>query len=278
MGIRYNKQLIKKDRAVSSHGPRDLQKRQNSSGGDSTLISSLQERISALSEQLSKAPVSSTDGLYTSDQVNEEIGKAISAETSKLRLDFERQLNDLKVEKITLSNELDKYKNACVSLKEDLRVATSAADERADRINNELKAKYDDLLEQRDNRIKALQEQHTSEVVTLKERIASQERIIATGTGSVGGISEAKLVSLLAEATGKIEELAKRVSYAEGQEVESDRPKMETTFVDPLESSANDLEYKIVVDDVSFSRKEAMADKVNKLKGLMGSLPVKRPV
>jgi Zn finger protein HypA/HybF involved in hydrogenase expression len=278
MGIRYNKQLIKKDRAVASHGPRDLQNRQLSSGGNEALIASLQERIVALSEQLNKAPAGNTAGLYTAEQVNAEIGKAISAETSKLRLDFERQINDLNVEKINLGNELEKYKTACESLRQDVRVATRTAEERADRINNELKAKYDDLLEQRDNRIKALKEQHAAEITTLKERITSQEQIIAAGSGSAGGISEDKLVSLLAEATSKIEELTKRAAYVEGQEIESDRPKMETAFVDPLESNANELEHKIIVEDVSFSRKEAMADKVNKLKGLMGSLPSKRPV
>ena len=53
---------------------------------------------------------------------------------------------------------------------------------------------------------------------------------------------------------------------------------MEETFVDPLELDARELEHKIIVEDVSPKKKEDMANKVNKLKSLMGKLPDKRPV
>jgi hypothetical protein len=59
-------------------------------------------------------------------------------------------------------------------------------------------------------------------------------------------------------------------------EIDPDRPQMEEVFIDPLELGAGSgLESHIKVEDVSIDEKEDMADKVSKLKHIMGKLPVK---
>ena len=56
-------------------------------------------------------------------------------------------------------------------------------------------------------------------------------------------------------------------------DVDSDRPQMEEVFIDPLDASAGDgLESHIKVEDVPIEEKEAIADKVDKLKSIMGKL------
>lgn len=53
--------------------------------------------------------------------------------------------------------------------------------------------------------------------------------------------------------------------------IESDRPQMETVFIDPLEGDAGEgLEAHIDVEEVSIEQKENIQDKVSKLKNLLG--------
>ena len=55
--------------------------------------------------------------------------------------------------------------------------------------------------------------------------------------------------------------------------VETDRPQMETVFIDPLEGGVGDnLESHIDVEGVSVVQKENIRDKVSKLKNLLGGL------
>lgn len=73
-----------------------------------------------------------------------------------------------------------------------------------------------------------------------------------------------KLTNLLLEITEKT---------AQDVVVKSDRPQMETVFIDPLESDAGDgLEAHISVEDVSVIQKENIQDKVSKLRNLLGDL------
>ena len=54
--------------------------------------------------------------------------------------------------------------------------------------------------------------------------------------------------------------------------IESDRPQMETVFIDPLEDDAGEgLEAHIDVEEVSIEQKENIQDKVSKLKNLLGN-------
>ena len=59
--------------------------------------------------------------------------------------------------------------------------------------------------------------------------------------------------------------------------IESDRPQMETVFIDPLEGGAGEgLEAHINVKDVSVTQKENIQDKVNKLKNLLGGSKINK--
>lgn len=54
--------------------------------------------------------------------------------------------------------------------------------------------------------------------------------------------------------------------------IESDRPQMETVFIDPLEGDAGEgLKAHIDVEEVSMEQKENIQDKVSKLKNLLGN-------
>ena len=65
---------------------------------------------------------------------------------------------------------------------------------------------------------------------------------------------------------------AKEEVYYEDPE----RPKMETTFIDPLEKDADDgLTAHIDAEEVEVKEKDKIYSNVEKLKGLMGKLPIK---
>ncbi len=222
MGLTYNKQLTTKDRRVLTSGPADRQRKQqainNAGGVDLSLVEELKKQIIHLQEQLEKK--SPTEGLYTSDQVNEEIIKAIKVETVNL-----------------------KSKN--------------------------------EMLE---NKILDLKKNHEKEISSLKEIIKNKEEVIQQlkDNKSSAGISESKLVELLGEATKRIEEMSMNHQGLSKSDIDPNRPKMETIFVDPIEKTAPEIEKHFEVEDVATDKKEQMFDKVNKLKNLMGKLPVKR--
>ena len=87
MGITYNKQFTSKDRRILPNGPADRQHKQAvsaiSSSLDQSLVSELREHIVTLKKQLNNKKAG--EGLYTTEQVNAEIIKAIKDETSELR-------------------------------------------------------------------------------------------------------------------------------------------------------------------------------------------------
>ena len=53
---------------------------------------------------------------------------------------------------------------------------------------------------------------------------------------------------------------------------DSDRPEMETAFIDPTEQGKNILKSHITVNDISITAKEEVDEKINKLKNLIGSV------
>jgi len=222
MGLTYNKQLTTKDRRILTNGPADRQRKQqainNTSVADLSLVEELKNQIFNLQEQLEKK--SPTEGLYTSDQVNDEIIKAV------------------KVETINLSAKNEVLENKILDLK-----------------NN-----------------------HEKEIHSLKEIIKNKEDIIQQlkDNKSSAGISESKLVELLGEATKRIEEMSMNNQGLSKIDVDPNRPKMETIFVDPIEKTAPEIEKHFEIEDVATDQKDQMLDKVNKLKNLMGKLPGKR--
>ena len=96
MGIRYDKELITKDRRIMTSGPRDRQRKQQMQSivlpDQSGLIDELRAQIAKLQAKIDSAPA----GGYTAEQVNEEIEKAIKAETADLRAKLEIERNNSK--------------------------------------------------------------------------------------------------------------------------------------------------------------------------------------
>lgn len=219
MGITYNKQFTPKDRRIVTHGPADRQRAQaagDSGGADPALVNELMTQVKKLQEQLEAKPA--PEGMYTPEQVDEEIVKAIKGETADLRA---------KNEVLTSKNE-------------------------------------------------ELVKNHKKEIASLKDIIKNKEEMIQQLRESKsGGMDEDKLTALLAEATKKIEDMAMVSQGLSQADVDPNRPKMETVFVDPIEKE-DKVETHLKVEDVSVNKKEQMIEKVDKLKSLMGKLPTKK--
>ena len=85
-----------------------------------------------------------------------------------------------------------------------------------------------------------------------------------------------KLISLEAKLEAKDEVISALKSRTVGEgEVfveDSDRPEMETAFIDPTEQGKNILKSHITVNDISITAKEEVDEKINKLKNLIGSV------
>lgn len=72
-----------------------------------------------------------------------------------------------------------------------------------------------------------------------------------------------------------IETLKSKVVVSGAEIVDHERPKMEQQFIDPLEKDAGKgLKSHIDVTDTTESEKDNMSEKVNKLKNLLGKLPI----
>ena len=89
------------------------------------------------------------------------------------------------------------------------------------------------------------------------------------------GVGE-EITGLLKEQTKQIEALTEALANAEQQlEIETNRPKMETAFIDPLEKGAGkDLTSHIEIkDEESTGEKGEIDERVLRLRSLMGKLP-----
>jgi hypothetical protein len=193
MGIVYNKEFQSKDQRITHSSPRDRQIKQIaqiSNTDQSLLIEELRSQISKLQGQLEKRSDASCG--YTAEQVDEEIIKAVKAETLNLKT------------------------------------------------------------------------QHEIEKNKLQSKIESLEDTIKNNNSS---LTEEKIMHLLTEAT-------KNLSSHSGGIIKSDRPQMETVFVDPAETDGK-IEHHINIIETSLLEKEDMNSKVSKLKGLLGKLPNK---
>lgn len=115
MGITYNKQLVTKDRRVMPSGPRDRQMKQKMQQAavvdNSALIEELRHQITMLQNKLDSAP----QGGYTAEQVNDEIEKAIRAETANLKAKVKIAESEIKSLTQELNNTTKAYE---VRLKE----------------------------------------------------------------------------------------------------------------------------------------------------------------
>ena len=126
MGIRYNKEYTPKDRRLSMSGPRDMQRKTAFTSPvapdvDSELVKQLQATIKGLQEQLKETPIA--DGTFTAEQVNDEIIKAVKAETADLKEKYEQQLKALEIS----NKELEAKLESKDQLIEKLEVSSSQA-------------------------------------------------------------------------------------------------------------------------------------------------------
>jgi len=243
--MRYPKEFVKPDgRKLVSGGPRDLQRRQQvayTTSPDVEVIESLKQQIEELKE-LSKAKQSGN--LYTAEEVDEEIRKAVEAAVKETTIALKKSNKIVNQE---IEPVLQKYKVQIVELQknnDDLtRIHSSITTQ-----NAELKTKISKL------------EEELKDVSELKKQIAVLEQTLS-------GKEEV------------IEALKSRAVVGDSTEVEDpNRPKMEQIFVDPLEkNSGAGLKSNIVIEELQTTdKKEEMDDKVTKLRSLLGKLPVKK--
>lgn len=267
MGLRYNKEYIPKDRRIQTHGPRDLQRKQAlaaSSGPevDMGLVNELRATIADLREQLKQKPATQ-EGMYTAEQVNDEIIKAVKAETADLKGQYEEKLKALEIEAINQGNKIREFTEKLDVAEKKVVDGISEAEEKYKAVADNIKVKYDSLLEERDSKIKALKEklEEKDNYIKKLESISNQ-----------ASITEDAMKKMLDDLTEKV----KGMALAGGksiEEVDPDRPKMETVFIDPSEQEGDVESHINIEEDVSITKKEEMAGKVDKLRNLIGKLP-----
>lgn len=231
MAITYNKNTVKKSRQITTGSPRDHQlKQQNFQQDNLSVIEDLKNQIILLQDKLMLSNQSlSSHNIFTAEQVNEEISKAIKEETSKLKIELEEANKTVK-----------KDKERIASLKLDLDHVT-------------LKVK---LFEK--------------DIEFLNNQLAEKDKLINELKSGDNNVT-----TLLTDAVKKIEAFSLLQPMESTVGISSDRPKMETVFVDPTEKGATvDGKLSVVEENSSIKGKD-VDNKVNKLKNLLGKLPDK---
>ena len=176
---------------------------------------------------------------------------------SETVIDHSDVINELKNEIARLSNELKE------------RPVTNGFS--GEQVDNEIRSAVTEAIGNLKEEIKERNERENNLASDLKKKEKELEKAKDEHTKQVE--------KLLKEQNRKLEELT--TSVLNGQrtgsvEIESDRPKMETVFIDPLEKDAGkDLE-SFIVKDISVNERENMFEKVDKLKGMLGKLPSKK--
>lgn len=128
------------------------------------------------------------------------------------------------------------------------------------------------------------------EIEELRKALEEKTNKFNELNGEVGIFRE-KVISLTIKVKERDESIAREIERStmllqqlttygtsdDGLVIETDRPKMEPTFIDPLKKDAGEkLVPHIQVDDIKNEKKEKMESKVNKLRDLMGKLPNNR--
>jgi len=237
---------------------------------DPGVVEALRKTINDLQAQLKEKPV---EGSYTAEQVNDEIIKAVTAETAALKEKHAGELKDLEIKNINLDNDVNNLKKELAEIKASVEDKVASAEKEGQATASAVKEKYDKTLERKNEQIKALKEENETKIRALEDKVKMKEDLIDQLKSSGGSsLSEEKLMAML-------EEKLRGMALAQGAEdavIDPDRPQMEAVFIDPLEEKDDDVESHIKVEeDVSITKKEEMSDKVSKLKNLLGSLPSK---
>jgi len=108
------------------------------------------------------------------------------------------------------------------------------------------------------------------EIAAYIDTIQNKDILIQSLTNN-----QSVLENMVAETNKRMESIISQISLNQGSAiVESNRPKMETVFVDPIEGVKN-VEKHFEVEE-SVDERVQMGDKFNKLKGLLGKLPTNK--
>lgn len=240
MAIPYKKQFVKSDgRRLNRSGPRDMQAR--TAGGSYTPDSS--NLVGLLTNQITELRAE----ILTM--------KSRSGETAPAGFFSPEQVD----------GEIRKAVEAAVA---EMAISFKGAGADLAPLVDEYKIQVSELQKSNDNLIK-LHTAIVNENAELKTKISKLE--------TEPDVVELKkqIAVLEQEIEGKqelIETLRTRPGIIEGEVIDPDRPKMEQIFVDPLEKDAGEgMKSSINVDTVV--KDDAVDDKVNKLKDLLGKLP-----
>jgi len=242
-GISYPKEFVKPDgRKLVSGGPRDLQRRQAGQPLPELDLNNLKKEFHTLREELIKARLQKVPkGFFSPEQVDEEIRKAVEQAVAETML-LSKKTNQNNNQNVEQS--VQKYKIQIFELQKskDALIKTNKTEVSNNTVLKEQVKKLEvDLNEA--NELK-------KDIAVLKQNLIGKEELIETLKSKVGSF---------------VEEM-----------VDTNRPKMEQRFIDPLEKDAGEgLESHIDITDVTASEKDNMSEKVDKLKNLLGKLPNK---
>jgi sugar-specific transcriptional regulator TrmB len=163
-------------------------------------------------------------------------------------------VDDLKTQVVMLQEQVGKNLSAVSS------DGKYTADQVNETVISAVKSEVDSLKSKYESRIKELE----------TENKILRETNIRLSSRPEGGnnLTEDQLQKMISTAMIQVSD-NKQVEIVE----ETTRPKIETLFIDPSESgTTNDVEICITTKEDN-SAKENMNDKINKLKGILGSLP-----
>lgn len=251
--VEYYKNVEKKDgRVLRTGGPRDIQRKQRMDRDNNQLIDILKEQISNLQNQINNSPP--TTG-FSAEQVDHEIRAAVKEAVEETVARYEGLLKKAneKVDAATKRfNNIEAVKNE--QLNKEMEILRNKFIEK----EHELGERYNNKISELEDRLKIAEEK-----IVVKDELLEALR----------AEKDSAIKNLIEEQTKKMEELTRSMAYNQGQlEEESDRPKMEDVFIDPLEEGAGDgLVPHIDIEDVSTKEKDAMKDKVDKLRSIMGT-------
>lgn len=251
--MQYRKDFVKSDgRRLLKGGPRDQQLRAKNQS-ESAMVDTLIEQITNLKAEVSRLKTSgggeptNSRGMYTPEQVDEEIRRAVSQAMAEAAVAFKKNNPnaDPEIEKL-----IKIYKEQIVDLQKNnddfARMHKSIVSE-----NGRLKEQIKEL-EQACSGVSDLQKQ----IAVLEQSLAGKEELIET------------LKSKPMIINGQI---------VDGELDDPDRPKMEQVFVDPLEKDSGEgLKSNIRTKELTSNDDSDVGDKVNKLKNLLGGLPTRK--
>jgi ribosome recycling factor len=172
------------------------------------------------------------------------------------------------------SGVINELKNEIIRLTEELQRQPSGG-YTGEQMDNEIRSAVTDAVKDLKKEIKNYHKQEKQFLVDIKEKDKELEKIKDKYSKEIK--------NLLKEHSEKLEKLTMSIMKSgrhimvEEEDQEDDRPKIEQVFIDPLEKDAGkELKPFLDVKDISTDEKENMFDKVDKLKDILGKLPVKK--